>query len=92
MLVSQSVIQTYARLPSYCKQKAEIVSKHGVILRCTVSSDGLDTTTIDSIDKGLRGLRYGFVGQPPKRERDCDNQQALRQNAVWDWIREESAS
>jgi lipoate-protein ligase A len=65
---------------------AEIKSKHGVILSCTLSHEGVDGSLVNGefheLTKALEGNRYGFVDNSAIEGRTAGG----RSGDVWKWL------
>lgn len=79
-------------------QKAEITSKHGVILSCKVDCRSMGSETLARINEQMQGLRYGFIKEFEENDEDLRSEDGsrisdpLRTQGIWNWIREETSS
>ncbi|KAL5487611.1 hypothetical protein ACEPAI_5719 [Sanghuangporus weigelae] len=90
-----------SRLFDFGLAKAEITSKHGVILSCKVDCPGVHSETLSRINQRMIDMRYGFIkgfeeidwdGENEWKWNDDDGDRPLRIKEIWNWIREETSS
>ncbi|KAL5507822.1 hypothetical protein ACEPAH_5440 [Sanghuangporus vaninii] len=87
-----------SRLFDFGLAKAEITSKHGVILSCKVDCPGVHSETLSRINQRMIDMRYGFIKGSEEIDwdewkwNDDDGDRPLRTREIWDWIREETSS
>jgi lipoate---protein ligase len=68
-------------------QSTEIKSKHGVILSCSFSYDGVNRTSVNEelfkLAKALEGKRYGFVDKAAVEKQTA----RIHSRDVWKWLK-----
>lgn len=73
-----------------CPKRADIRSKHGIILSCDVTA-GSGNDWLQEVGEKMEGARYGFVEDHGS---DAESPQDLvqrRRREVWRWLCEEMA-
>ncbi|KAI5117389.1 hypothetical protein M0805_009077 [Coniferiporia weirii] len=71
---------------------AEITSKHGIILSCKIHCQGFESDALEALDKRMRGLKYGFIGELEENYWREAGSNLPRIQEMWNWIREETSS
>lgn len=72
-------------------QKAEIVSKHGIITACKTTCPGVATHQLDKLDQRLVDARYGSLGKLQTSDGTWGTPaEALRIQELWNWIAQET--
>ncbi|KAH8118734.1 Lipoyltransferase and lipoate-protein ligase [Phellopilus nigrolimitatus] len=73
------------------ESRAEITSKHGVILSCKIECPGIDSDVLEKLGQRIQGLKYGFITEFGEGDWQESEGGPLRVREIWNWVREETS-